>query len=385
MIRSDTPYLPSEVGYDKERLTVLDNHFRKMIEKNEILSANYCLSRDGKIFANAAMGKLSYREDDDRPLQPDTIQWIASITKLFCAVAIFKLAEDGMLRLDQTVGEFIDEFKEPPFNKINIAHLLSHTSGMYPDPGSFENKYFKSPWYFIEKMEGTNWIEAALSAGLYKNPGEEWAYCSFGYVILGEIITRVSGVFAHDYIVENIVKPCGLKDTGFTPTREQALRMNIQNKYREERLLSFLNGKKQDDSIWSKIPSTGGGMFSTAYDLNKFGMMLLNNGTTYEGTRIIGRKAVEKMTSFYLTGDIKDYCWNAGGVPRLYGLGPDMRYNLTTFYTKGTYFHEGAGACCLIIDPFEKLVASWFVPFTSYTWHAHALFNVAAIIWSGLK
>jgi CubicO group peptidase (beta-lactamase class C family) len=385
MIRSDTPYLPADVNYDKERLTVLDKHFKKMIEKNEILSANYCLSRDGKIFANAAIGKLSYREDDNRQLQTDTIQWIASITKLFCAVAIFKLAEDGMLRLDQTVGEIIDEFKEPPFNKMNIAHLLSHTSGMYSDPGSFENKYFKSPWYFIENMEGTNWIEAALSAGMYKKPGEEWAYCSFGYVILGEVITRVSGMFAHDYIVENIVKPCGLKDTGFTPTREQVLRMNVQNKRREERMLSFLNGEKQDDSIWSKIPSTGGGMFSTAYDLNKFGMMLLNNGTTYEGTRIIGRKAVEKMTSFYLKGDIKDYCWNAGGVPRLYGLGPDMRYNLTTFYTKGTYFHEGAGACCLIIDPFEKLVASWFVPFTSYTWHAHALFNVAAIIWSGLK
>lgn len=384
MIRFDTPYLPADVNYDKERLTVLDKHFKKMIEKSEILSANYCLSRDGKIFANAAIGKLSYREDDDRQLQPDTIQWIASITKLFCAVAIFKLAEDGMLRLDQTVGEIIDEFKEPPFNKINIAHLLSHTSGMVPDPGTFPNKYFKSPWYFIENMTGTNWIEAALSAGMYKKPGEEWAYCSFGYVILGEIITRVSGVFAHDYIVENIVKPCGLKDTGFTPVREQLLRMNIPNKHREERMKSFLNSEMKENSIWDSIPSTGGGIFSTAYDLNKFGTMLLNNGT-YEGNRIIGRKSVEKMSTFYLTGDIKDYCWNAGGVPRLYGLGPDMRYNLTTFYTKGSYFHEGSGACCLIIDPFEKLVASWFVPFTNDAWHAHGLFNVAAIIWSGLK
>lgn len=383
MIRYETPYLPEDVNYDKERLPVLDKHFTKMIDANEILSANYCLSRDGKVFANAALGKLSYREDDDRQLQPDTIQWIASITKLFCAVAIFKLAEDGMLRLDQTVGEFIDEFKEPPFNKINIAHLLSHTSGMFPDPGAFENKYFKSPWDFIEHMKGTNWIEAALSAGMYKKPGEEWAYCSFGYVILGEIITRVSGVFAHDYIIENIVKPCGLEDTGFTPTREQILRMNIPNERREKRIQWFLSNEEKD-SIWNKIPSTGGGMFSTAYDLNKFGTMLLNNGT-YEGKRIIGRKAVEKMSSFYLTGDVKDYCWNAGGVPRLYGLGPDMRYNLATFYTKGSYFHEGAGACCLIIDPFEKLVASWFVPFTNDAWHAHGLFNAAAIIWSGLK
>jgi len=384
MIRYETPYSPADVDYDEGRLDILHRHFQKMIDAKELVLANYCLSRDGKIFANAAIGKLSYKEDDDRELKPDTIQWIASITKLFCAVAIFKLAEDGMLRLDQTVGEFIEEFKNPPFNKINIAHLLSHTSGMYPDVGAFENKYFKSPWYFIENMkEGENWIEAALSAGLYKEPGQEWTYCSFGYVILGEIITRVSGVFAEDYIMENIVKPLGLKDTGFVPTKEQIMRMNIPNEYREKRIKFMLSGEKKE-SKWDKIPSTGGGMFSTAWDLNIFGTMLLNNGT-YEGIRILGRKAVEKMTSFHLTGDIKDYCWNAGGVPRLYGLGPDMRYNLATFYTKGSYFHEGAGACCLLIDPYERLVASWFVPFRDYAWYPHALFNVAAIIWSGLK
>lgn len=92
--------MPADAGYDEERLEVLNKHFQKMIDADEILSANYCLSREGKVFANAAMGKLSYRDDDDRLLQPDTIQWIASITKLFCAVALFKLAEDGMLRLD---------------------------------------------------------------------------------------------------------------------------------------------------------------------------------------------------------------------------------------------------------------------------------------------
>lgn len=384
MIHSETPYLPTDLDYNEERLSVLDKHFQKMIDANEIQSANYCLSRNGKVFANTAIGKLSYREDDDRQLQPDTIQVIASITKLFCTVAIFKLAEDGILRLDQTVGEFIDEFKEAPFNKINIAHLLSHTSGIVPDDGCFENKYFKSPWYFIENIKGTNWIEAALSAGMRKEPGEEWAYCSFGFVILGEIVSRVSGIFVHDYIIENIIKPCGMKDTFFKPNREQVLRMNIRNEYMEERIQGFLKGEEEKKSIWDSIPSTGGGLFSTAYDLNQFGTMLLNNGT-YEGNRILGRKTVEKMTSFYLKGDVKDYCWDAGGVSRLYGLGPDMRHNTTTFYSYGTYFHEGAGACCLIIDPSEKLVASWFVPFKNDTWYAHGLYNAATIMWSGLK
>ena len=145
MISLSTPFSPFDVGYNGDRLSILNDHFNKMIKANEIQSANYCLSRDGKVFANTAIGKLSYKESDDRPLRPDTIQSLASITKLFCTVAIFKLVEDGKMRLDQTVGEFIDEFKAPPFDKINIAHLLTHTSGMVADGGCFDNKYFKSP------------------------------------------------------------------------------------------------------------------------------------------------------------------------------------------------------------------------------------------------
>ncbi|HZK34235.1 MAG TPA: serine hydrolase domain-containing protein [Bacillota bacterium] len=385
MIRFETPYLPADVDYNQDRLRVLENHFQRMMDADELLSANYCLSREGKIFANAAMGKLSYKEEDERQLQPDTIQRIASITKLFCAVSIFKLAEDGMLRINQTVGEFIDEFKEPPFNNITIAHLLSHTSGMVADDGCFENKYFRSPWSFINQAKEDNWIEAALSSGMRREPGEEWAYCSFGFVILGEIVSRVSGVFVHDYIIENIVMPCGMEDTSFMPSKEQALRVNIRSKYMEDRIKAYIRGEEGEKSIWDKVPSTGGGMWSTALDLNKFGIMLLNNGS-YEGKRILGRKTVEKMTTMYLTGHIKDYCWNTGGTPRLYGLGPDFRHNESTFYSFGSYFHEGAGACCLTIDPIEKLVASWFVPFAQDdVWHAHALFNASAIIWSGLK
>lgn len=384
MVRFETPFLPSDVGYNADRLNVLDKHFQKMMDANELQGANYCLSRDGKVFANNAMGKFCFREDDDRQCQPDTIQRIASITKLFCATAIFKLVEDGVIRLNQTVGEFIEAFNTPPFNKINLAHLLTHTSGLQADPGTYENKYFKSPWDFIEHMKETNWIEAALSSGMRKEPGEEWAYCSFGYAILGEVVSRASGVFVHDYILENIIKPCEMQDTGFEPTLEQAKRHAVRDERAEKRINNLLQGIQEEHGVWATIPSTGGGIFSTALDLCKFGTMLLNKGT-YNGKRILGRKAVEKMTEFYLTDSVRDYCWNAGGVLRQYGLGPDMRCNLGSLYTKGTFFHEGAGACCLIIDPFEKLVAAWFAPWVNDKWCAHGLYNAAAVMWSGLE
>lgn len=384
MINFETPYLPDDVNYNAGRLKVLNDHLLEMIGGNELQAANYCLSRDGKVFANTAMGRFSYREEEKRLMQPDTIQSIASITKLFTAVSIFKLVEDGKMRLDQTVGEFIDEFKEPPFNKINVAHLLSHTSGLAPDENCFENKYFVSPWAFIENMKDVSWIRASMSCGMRKNPGEEWAYCSYGYIILGEIISRVSGTFANDYIFENIVKPCEMYDTCFKLSPEQAKRHNARSERMEKQMNSIIAGEKLDHGIWDTIPGTGGGLHSTALDLCKFGTMLLNKGT-YNGKRIIGRKAVEKMTAIYVTPDIRDYCWGAGGVYHQYGLGPDARHNLTSFYTKGSFFHEGAGACSLVIDPVEKLVAAWFVPFVNDIWTARAINNVSAIIWSGLE
>ena len=395
MIRFNTPYTPDAVDYDAFRFTVLHDHFNRMMNAGEIQCANYCLARDGKVFANTALGKFCYRPEDTRETQPDTIQKIASITKLFCTVAIFKLLEDGRIRLNQPVGDILPEFNTPPFNGITPAHLLSHTSGLPPDPGCFENKYFKSPWYFIENAGDTPWLEAALSCGLRKKTGEEWAYCSFGFAVLGEIVSRVTGRFVHEYITENILKPCGMNDSGFMEDRPKnaadrerkipfAKRLLVRDEETERGIADFITGKEPSVSVWDSVPSTAGGMYSTAEDLCKFGTMLLNKGTI-NGNRVLGRKTVERMTEQYTTSDIRDYCWGAGGVPRAYALGPDLRRTPDSLYSKGTFFHEGAGACCLIIDPQEKLVASWFVPFKNDQWYAHGLYNAAAIMWSGLR
>lgn len=387
MVSFETEMKPKDVNYEEGRIHTLNQFFEELIDKKKIISANYCMARDGKVFANNAVGKLSFREEDTREMQPDTIQRIASITKLFTSVAIWQLAEDGKLRVNQKVGEIIPEFNEKPFNEISIAQLLSHTSGLQPDGNCFENKYYITQWDFIAEAKGKNWIAAALRSGLRRNPGEEWAYSSFGFVILGEIITRVSGEFAHDYIMEHIVKPCGLKDTGFDFDRKEVVtRTNIPHERREAFINEILEGthkSEEDDSFWDKIPSTGGGLYSTAYDLCRFGIMLQQGGYI-DGTRVIGRKAIEKMTALYTQPHIKDYCWNAGGPYRPFALGPDVRCTEASLYSQGTFFHEGAGGCDLIIDPVEKLVVAWFVPFVNDVWCPEPLYSAAAVMWSGL-
>ena len=82
MICFKTPYSPADVGYNADRLKVLDNHFQKMMDAGEIIAAWYCLARDGKVFANNALGKFSYRDDETRLVQPDTIQRVAPLPSL---------------------------------------------------------------------------------------------------------------------------------------------------------------------------------------------------------------------------------------------------------------------------------------------------------------
>ncbi len=380
---------PIEVQYDESRLEVLNNHIDEIIADGEILCASYCITRKNKVIAHNGIGKQSYREDDDRTIPYNAVHYIASITKIFTSVAIMKLVEDGKIRPDQPVYEILPQFKNAPFNVITVFDLLTHTSGMHPDDGCFPEEPAISAWRLIEnaykqhnKEDGEfDWIAAALLNGVRMAPGKEWAYCSFGFIILGAIIEKVTGMKAETYIEDNITKPLGMKDTTFDFDKTDKSRWIVQN----EHWYNKLNGKgaDADDEPWSRIPDTGGGLYSTAYDLSLFGRCMMNKGTL-NGVRILGRKAVEKMTTLAIH-DIPDYCWGAKTKSRGYGIGFDMRKGPAFTFSGGTFNHEGAGACSLYIDPSEELVAAWFVPYKDMGgWHPRAMWNVQNVIWSGL-
>jgi len=387
---------PSEVGYDEKRLDVLKSHLQRVIDDGEIQCATYCISLKGKIFAHGGIGKKSFRKDDDTPVQPDSVRYIASITKIFTAVAIMKLVEDGVTRLDVPVGEILPQFNTPPYNGVTLFQLLTHTSGMHADGGCFENKYQSNYWKLIEdayklcdpdKKNEFDWLAAALGTmgnGFRVKPDTEWAYCSFGFVILGAVIGKLTGIHAHKFIEDNICKPLGLKDTFFDVTVEMAKRYIVSDEDLEKYVNCIINGTYEPQWIGEKlnIPSTGGGLNSTAYDLIRFGNMMLSGGTL-NGTRILGRKAVERMTT--ISSALPNFCWNAKEKERFYGVGFDMRNGPAFTFSQGTFMHEGSGACSLYVDPKEELVAAWIVPFAKEGWFSRALFNVQNIIWSGLK
>jgi len=386
---------PSEVGYDESRIEAVNKHFQRLIDDGEIQCAAYCVSRLGKVFMNGAIGMKSFKKDDTTPLQPDCVNYIASITKIFTAVAIMKLVEDGITRLDVPVGDILPQFNTPSFNSVTLFHLLTHTSGMHADGGCFDNKYQINYWDHIEmaykRHKSQNgefdWIAAALGtigSGFRVKPDTEWAYCSFGFVILGAVIEKLTGISPHKYIEDNIMKPLKMIDSGFNITVDMAKRFIISplNEDVLKRIDNALNGKTESHPLWDKIPQTGGGINSTTYDLVRFGNMMLSGGTL-DGARILGRKAVERMTTIVCA--LPNFCWGAKEKERFYGVGFDMRNGPAFTFSPGTFMHEGWGYSSLYMDPKEEMTAAWFVPFTRDEWFPRAQYNVQNVIWSGLK
>lgn len=364
-----TDITPEEVGYNPARLGQLDAHFQKLIKDQKIQGASYLLSRHGKIFAYRSMGKLCYDNDTDR-LMPDSIRKLYSLTKLFTAVAIMKLVEDGLLYLEQTVATIIEEFDTPVYNQINIFHLLTHTAGICPVTGYFGESYPDEREWWKED----NWIKAGLAGPVYASPGETWIYCTFGYVILGEIITRVTGIHGEEYIRRNILDPLSMNDTFFDIPENLLGRTCFVFDWEKEELYQK-SATKQNRS-----PRTDGGLYSTLGDLWKFGQMILDGGIFNEN-RIISRKSLEYMTRNHLKPNTPAYHWGAKYQNFKHGLGFNLL--LSELLSPGTFNHEGYGRSALYIDPVEKMLAAYFIPST-YDWISEAFINPRTIIWSGL-
>lgn len=373
---------PELMGYDSSRIETLNAHLWRMVDDKRLIGASYCISKNDKVIANNALGYSSYKRSEDKLMQPDTVMRIASVTKLFTVVAIFKLVEDGFIRPDEQMSKYIPQMDKEPFKNIRIAEVLSHSSGL-----TFGNDEETNPYAYIDKCKkGEDWIEAGLKAGVTCKPGEQWIYSTFGYLLLGALIQKVTGINAEDYITANIIKPLGMKDTSFEPGIEMAKRHLIQFEEHDKIISDAINGipnSERNNSIWSEVPGTGGGLHSTAMDLSRFARMLCNDGRL-GNTRVLGKMAIEKMRTRYLF-NVPDYCWGSNNKDRLYGMGPDLRRGDAIITSSEFFFHEGWGYLSVVIDPREKLNAVWLVPYTDgNVWYPESLLNIKNIIWSGL-
>jgi CubicO group peptidase (beta-lactamase class C family) len=374
-------------GYDPVRIPFIAKHFERLVENDCIHGAAWCVAHKGNIIAKGALGAGS-SYDPTINMDPDVPFRIASITKLFTAAAVMTLVEDGLIILDQPIAKYIEEF---PFGDITPYQLLTHTSGLHPDGGCFPDDHVPAYWDFIDyaaKLQGkdANWITAGLTAGRRRAPGTEWMYNTFGFMILGEMISRVTGVNVKEYMTERIFKPIGMDSTTLGPTPALAKKTYAFSEKMRARLDAIADGTLQEDpedDIWSKIPQTGGGAFSTLEDLVKFGETMKNYGIAPNGARVLGRPAVTVMTADQLFG-IPEFCWGSQNKNRAYGIGFDKRRTSAFTLSNDSFSHEGAGPSALYVDRTYDIVAAWFAPWNKGEWCSDPLWNAQNVLWSGV-
>jgi len=381
---------PLEAGFDSAVTERLNAHIKWMIENKKVQCGSYMLARGGSVFASGAFGPLKY-EGPAPEMNESSIRRIASVTKLFTATAIFQLIESGKLFLRQPVAEWIEEFKNPMYERIQILHLLTHTSGLQADPFYYLEPY-PMGWRALQfayepETEGpfavtdperfksqkkVAWIKSVLSGKPLSEPGEKWNYSSSGFAILGEIVTRASGIPFETYVMDKIVKPLGMSRTFFNVPEELHSEVCVITED-EAKGLSYRPSEYAS-------PRAGGGLYSTLADLFVFGQMFLNGGTT-NGARILSRKSVEKMTSNVLGGGIDAFCWGGRIKNMTYGAGP-LLVGKGEYTAENTFGHEGAGRCKLLIDREKGAVIVFFVP-SNVDWAPESMVGMQNVIGSG--
>lgn len=186
-------------------------------------------------------------------LDPSMTFRIGSLTKQFTAVAILMLADDGDLALDDTIGAHLSDYPSHAAH-LTIEHLLTHSSGIR---GYTEMREF--PSVMTKDVAVAQLIDFFKKEPLSFVPGTRFAYSNSGYVLLGAIIERVSGLPYADFLAQKIFKPLGLSNTAYEGhERSAAVRAVGYNRDRPAPTISM---------SW---PYAAGGLVSTLDDLARW-------------------------------------------------------------------------------------------------------------------
>lgn len=190
------------------------------------------------------------------PNEPDTKFRLGSITKQFTATAILQLVEQGKLKLDGKLSDYLDTYRKDTGGRITIHHLLTHTSGV-PNytalPGFFQG-VSRNPFAV------NDFIQKYASGDLEFEPGSKFNYSNSGYFLLGAIIEKVTGKPYEQVLKENIFDPVGMKNTGYDHYDQVISK-------RAAGYLKTPKGYQNAPYLDMSIPYAAGSLYSTVEDL----------------------------------------------------------------------------------------------------------------------
>lgn len=343
------------------RLPGVGAAMEEMIARNEIAGAVTVVADKDGIIHLEANGFASL--EAKRPMAEDSMGWIASMTKPVTGAAILMLQDEGRLNIADPVAKFIPEFaalKTPSGNPANltITHILTHTSGLGEANGPKA----------AEARSLADLVPIWLATPMQYEPGEKWQYTQSGINAAARIVEVISGMTFDAFLQKRFFEPLGMKDTTFYPTDAQRGQMAVG--YAKNKDTGKLDPApmRAGFGVKGRPPMGNGGLFSTAPDYTRFCLMLLNGGTL-DGRRILSPEAVKVMTSVH-TGDLPCGFFQRpefGGHGENYGWGigtcvlKEPHAGLAEMLSPGTFGHGGAWGTQAWIDPKKGFIYVLFV------------------------
>ncbi len=260
----------------------LDQVIQKAVQTDEIPGAVLVVGHQGKIVHRKAYGNRSLVPRREA-MTVDTIFDCASLTKVIATTsAVMLLVEDGKVRLNDRVTQYLPDFSKGD-SPITVRQLLTHFSGLRPDVD------LKPAWKGYETGVKLAYAEKPVVA-----PGSRFIYSDINFILLGEMVRRLSGQTLPEFTRRRVFGPLGMKTTLFTPPA--ALRRRTAPTERIDDGVT-LRGVVHDPTTRYMGGVAGhAGLFSTADDLARFASMLLGNGSA-GAVRVFSPLTVEKMTS----------------------------------------------------------------------------------------
>src|SRR6185503_7383232 len=167
------------------------------------------VAENGKVTYKGAFGMANM--EWNIPNTPETRFRLGSITKQFTATLILQLVEQGKIKLDGKLSDYLPDYRKDIGDKVTIHHLLTHTSGIpsYTGlPGFFDN-VSRNPY------KVTDFVKKYASGDLEFEPGSTFRYNNSGYFLLGAIIEKVTGKSYEQALKENVLDPIGMNNTGY--------------------------------------------------------------------------------------------------------------------------------------------------------------------------
>jgi CubicO group peptidase (beta-lactamase class C family) len=322
-----------------------------MIAKNEIAGAvtvvvtrNEVLHLETSGFADVAA---------QRPMTPDTLFWIASMTKPVTGVAILMLQDEGKLTVTDPVAKYLPEFatlKTPSGKPANLTltQILTHTSGL-GEAGGPAAQHAKTL---------ADLVPLWLAAPMQYEPGEKWKYTQSAINAAARIVEVVSGMTFDAFVQKRIFDPLGMKNTTFYPTDEQ--RARLATAYAKNKDTGALESvpPRPEFGPRDRPPQGNGGLYSTAPDYARFCQMLLNGGTL-DGHRYLSDRAMKFLTTPQTadlpTGFFQNDTYGNRGANYGWGIATCIlrapHDGVAAMLSPGTYGHGGAWGTQAWIDP----------------------------------